>query len=84
MIGHVTPEAYDGGPIALVQNGDMITIDAKNRTLDLVSSQHIPHTHTHTTNTPTHHTDMHTVSNTELQYTLAFRGVVRNADTISM
>ena len=48
MIGHVTPEAYDGGPIALVQNGDMITIDAKNRTLDLVSSQHIPHTHTHT------------------------------------
>jgi len=35
MIGHVTPEAYDGGPIALVQNGDMITIDAKNRTLDL-------------------------------------------------
>ena len=38
MIGHVTPEAYDGGPIALVQNGDMITIDAKNKTLDLVSS----------------------------------------------
>ena len=64
MIGHVTPEAYDGGPIALVQNGDMITIDAKNRTLDLVSSQHIPHTHTHT---HTHTTDIHMVSNTELQ-----------------
>lgn len=36
MIGHVTPEAYSGGPIALVQNGDMITIDAPNRTLNLV------------------------------------------------
>ena len=43
MVGHVTPEAYEGGPIALVQNGDIITIDAQNRTLDLVS-----HTHTHT------------------------------------
>jgi len=38
MIGYETPEAYDGGPIALVQDGDIITIDAKNRTLDLVSS----------------------------------------------
>ena len=51
MIGHVTPEAYDGGPIALVQNGDMITIDAKNKTLDLVSScTHVvilAHTHSH-------------------------------------
>ena len=36
MIGHVTPEAYSGGPIALVQNGDMVTIDAPNRTLNLV------------------------------------------------
>lgn len=38
MIGHVTPEAYTGGPIALVQNEDLITIDAPNRTLNLVRS----------------------------------------------
>ena len=36
MIGHVTPEAYSGGPIALVQNGDLVTIDAPNKTLNLV------------------------------------------------
>ena len=28
IVGHVTPEAQEGGPIALVQNGDRITIDA--------------------------------------------------------
>ena len=38
MIGHVTPEAYSGGPIALVQNNDLVTIDARNRTLNVVSS----------------------------------------------
>ena len=36
MIGHVTPEAYSGGPIALVQNGDTVTIDTPNKTLNLV------------------------------------------------
>ena len=36
MIGHVTPEAYSGGPIALVQNGDTVTIDPPNKTLNLV------------------------------------------------
>ena len=42
MIGHVTPEAYSGGPIALVQNGDIVTIDAPNRSLNLVcSSSHV-------------------------------------------
>jgi dihydroxy-acid dehydratase len=35
IIGHVVPEAQDGGPIALVENGDKITIDAKKRVLDL-------------------------------------------------
>jgi dihydroxy-acid dehydratase len=35
LIGHVTPEAQDGGPIALVQRGDRIHIDAKKRSLDL-------------------------------------------------
>ncbi len=28
IVGHVTPEAQEGGPIALVRNGDRITIDA--------------------------------------------------------
>ena len=36
MIGHVTPEAFVGGPIALVENGDVISIDAVNRRVDLV------------------------------------------------
>lgn len=34
-IGHISPEAADGGPIALVQNDDLITIDLTNRTIDL-------------------------------------------------
>lgn len=37
MVGHVTPEAYSGGSIALVENGDVITIDNGNKRLDLVS-----------------------------------------------
>lgn len=35
IVGHITPEAQEGGPIALVQNGDKITIDAKYRTIDV-------------------------------------------------
>jgi dihydroxy-acid dehydratase len=35
VVGHVTPEAYVGGPIALVQNGDPITIDAERRAITL-------------------------------------------------
>ncbi len=34
-IGHVGPEAADGGPIALVVDGDTITIDAEAGTIDL-------------------------------------------------
>lgn len=34
-IGHVSPEAYVGGPIALVRDGDIIRIDIPNRTLDI-------------------------------------------------
>jgi len=39
-IGHITPEAQVGGPIALVQNGDPIRIDARSeaRTIDLLIS----------------------------------------------
>ena len=34
-VGHVGPEAAHGGPIAFVQNGDMITIDAITGTIDV-------------------------------------------------
>ncbi len=37
-IGHISPEAADGGPIGLVQEGDMIRIDIPNRVLDLLVS----------------------------------------------
>jgi dihydroxy-acid dehydratase len=35
VVGHVTPEAYVGGPIALVKNGDTITIDAVKHEMSL-------------------------------------------------
>jgi dihydroxy-acid dehydratase len=35
VVGHVTPEAYVGGPIALVKNGDPISIDAETREVTL-------------------------------------------------
>ncbi|KAA3636258.1 MAG: dihydroxy-acid dehydratase, partial [Armatimonadetes bacterium] len=35
MIGHVCPEAVSGGPIALIKDGDIITIDAEARTIDV-------------------------------------------------
>jgi dihydroxy-acid dehydratase len=35
VVGHITPEAWDGGNIALVQDNDIITIDAVNNTLQL-------------------------------------------------
>jgi dihydroxy-acid dehydratase len=31
VVGHITPEAFDGGALALVKNGDSITVDAKKR-----------------------------------------------------
>lgn len=34
IIGHITPEAQVGGPIALLQDGDMVTIDAEKRIID--------------------------------------------------
>ncbi len=39
VVGHVTPEAAVGGPIALVQDGDRITIDAKSREIRLDISE---------------------------------------------
>jgi len=38
-VGHVSPEAVDGGPIAFVKNGDRVRIDVKARTLDLLVSE---------------------------------------------
>jgi len=38
-VGHVSPEAVDGGPIAFVKTGDKIRIDTINRTLDLLVDQ---------------------------------------------
>src|SRR5205823_972513 len=35
-VGHVTPEAHDGGPIALIENGDLIEIHIPERRLALV------------------------------------------------
>ena len=35
VIGHITPEAFDGGPIALLEDGDEITIDAERREINV-------------------------------------------------
>jgi len=35
IIGHVVPEAQEGGPLGLIRDGDMIHIDAERRTLDV-------------------------------------------------
>ena len=39
MVGHVAPEAAVGGPIALVRDGDLITLDVPGRKLDVALSQ---------------------------------------------
>ena len=39
VIGHVSPEAMEGGPIALVQDGDIIEIDIPNRILKVRLSE---------------------------------------------
>ncbi|MBT8330229.1 MAG: dihydroxy-acid dehydratase [Desulfofustis sp.] len=39
MVLHITPEAADGGPIAIVEEGDTIRIDVENRKLDLLVSE---------------------------------------------
>jgi dihydroxy-acid dehydratase len=38
MIGHVSPEAVEGGPIAVVRDGDRVRIDIPNRRLELLIS----------------------------------------------
>ena len=39
VVGHITPEAQDGGNIALVKDGDLITIDAVNNTIQMHVSE---------------------------------------------
>ena len=38
IVGHITPEAQEGGPIGLIQNGDVITIDASTKRIDVALS----------------------------------------------
>ncbi|CAN0482168.1 unnamed protein product, partial [Scytosiphon promiscuus] len=38
IIGHITPEAQEGGPIALLQDDDPIVIDAEKRTISVLIS----------------------------------------------
>ena len=35
VVGHITPEAFDGGPIALVRDGDLISINAETNQINL-------------------------------------------------
>lgn len=41
VVGHITPEAYVGGVLAVVENGDQISIDASNKTLTLQVSEDV-------------------------------------------
>jgi dihydroxy-acid dehydratase len=38
VVGHITPEAFEGGPIALLENGDDIVIDAETRSISVALS----------------------------------------------
>ena len=40
IVGHITPEAQDGGPIAVIQDGDVITIDAVKNELSVDVAEH--------------------------------------------
>jgi dihydroxy-acid dehydratase len=39
IVGHITPEAQEGGPVALVKNGDRVTIDASRNAIDVDVSE---------------------------------------------
>ena len=39
MVGHVAPEAAVGGPIALIEEGDVVVVDVENRRLDIEIEQ---------------------------------------------
>ena len=35
VVGHITPEAYDGGPLAIIEDGDEVTIDADTKQVNV-------------------------------------------------
>jgi dihydroxy-acid dehydratase len=39
IVGHVSPEAFEGGPLALVRDGDQIIVDVDNRILEIDLSE---------------------------------------------
>ena len=39
VVGHISPEAFDGGPIAVIQMGDMVTIDSERNILQIEISE---------------------------------------------
>ncbi len=41
IVGHITPEAQEGGPIALIQDGDQITIDAEKNRIDVALTDEV-------------------------------------------
>ena len=41
MVGHVGPEAYEGGPISLLQDGDLVTVDAASGELSVELSDEV-------------------------------------------
>jgi len=48
VVGHISPEAFEGGPLAVVQDGDPITIDADKREINLdISKSEIEHRFSH-------------------------------------
>lgn len=48
VVGHITPEAFEGGPIALIEDGDRITIDAETRQITVdVSDAELARRKTH-------------------------------------
>lgn len=41
IVGHITPEAQEGGPLALIEDGDIVTIDADNNRIDVDLSDEV-------------------------------------------
>jgi dihydroxy-acid dehydratase len=41
VVGHITPEAYTGGTLAVIEDGDEILIDAENNRLELIVDESI-------------------------------------------
>jgi dihydroxy-acid dehydratase len=41
VVGHITPEAFEGGVLAVIEDGDEILIDAKNNSLELLVDQSV-------------------------------------------